>query len=51
MLLLKTLQSMHNKLRQTQDPGKSLDPLTFLPLELAQMIIENLEMRDRVYVL
>ena len=51
MLLLKTLQSMHKKLRQAQDPGKSLDPLTFLPLELAQMIIENLEMRDRVYVL
>ena len=43
------LQSLYAKLRQAQDPGKSLDPLEFLPLELAQMVIENLDMRDRVY--
>jgi F-box/TPR repeat protein Pof3 len=45
---LQKLQSLYNKLRQAQDPGKSLDPLQFLPLELAQMVIENLGMRDRV---
>jgi F-box/TPR repeat protein Pof3 len=39
---------MFNKLRQAQDPGKSLDPLAFLPLELAQMVMQNLGMRDRV---
>ena len=44
------LQSMYTKLRQAQNPGKSLDPLEFLPLELAQMVIENLGMRDRVQV-
>lgn len=44
------LQSLYTKLRQAQDPGKSLDPLEFLPLELAQMVIENLGMRDRVCV-
>lgn len=42
------LQSMFNKLRQALDPGKCLDPLAFLPLELAQMVVQNLEMRDLV---
>ncbi|KAG0652565.1 hypothetical protein D0Z07_0160 [Hyphodiscus hymeniophilus] len=45
------LQSFYNKLRQAQNPGKSLDPLEFLPLELAQMVVENLELRDRVICL
>lgn len=47
-LCLQTLQSMFNKLRRAQDPGKSLDPLEFLPLELAEMVMQHLEMRDRV---
>lgn len=41
---------MFNKLRRAQDPGKSLDPLQYLPLELAELVVQNLEMRDRVYV-
>ena len=44
------LQSLYTKFRQAQNPGQSLDPLEFLPLELAEMVIENMEMRDRVYV-
>ncbi|RDL39131.1 uncharacterized protein BP5553_03471 [Venustampulla echinocandica] len=32
------LQSIYNKLRRAQDPGKSLDPLEFLPVELAAML-------------
>lgn len=42
---------MFNRLRRAQDPGKSLDPLAFLPIELAEMVMQNLGMRDRVYVL
>ena len=41
---------MYNKLRQAQDPGKSRDPLEFLPLELAQIVIQQLNLRDQVYV-
>ena len=47
---LQILQSMFNKLRQSFDPGKCLDPLAFLPFELAEMVMHHLEMRDRVYV-
>ena len=43
------LQCLYTKFYQAQNPGRSLDPLEFLPLELAQMVIENLCMRDRVY--
>jgi F-box/TPR repeat protein Pof3 len=42
---------MSNKLRRAQDPGMSLDPLQYLPLELAELVVQSLEMRDRVYVL
>ncbi|KAF4633666.1 hypothetical protein G7Y89_g4458 [Cudoniella acicularis] len=45
------LQSIFNKMRLAQDPGKSLDPLEYLPLELAEMICQNLTMRDRVICL
>jgi F-box/TPR repeat protein Pof3 len=41
---------MFNKLRQSLDPEKCLDPLKFLPFELAEMVMDSLEMRDRVYV-
>ena len=41
---------MVNKLRRGQDAGKSLDPLQYLPLELAQLVCQNLGVRDRVYV-
>ena len=40
---------MFNKLRQTQNKDKCLDPLKFLPIELAEMVCEYLAMRDRVY--
>jgi F-box/TPR repeat protein Pof3 len=39
---------MFNKLRQAQDPGKSRDPLQYLPLELAEMVCQHLSMRDKV---
>ncbi|KAG9234324.1 hypothetical protein BJ875DRAFT_17711 [Amylocarpus encephaloides] len=45
------IQSMFNKMKRAQDPEKSLDPLRFLPLELAVMIVHNLAMRDRVICL
>jgi len=45
------LQSVYNHLRHAQDPGKSRDPLEYLPLELAEMICLNLSMRDRTYVM
>ncbi|KAH8589686.1 hypothetical protein B0O99DRAFT_331748 [Bisporella sp. PMI_857] len=46
-----TLQSMYNKLRIAQNPGKSLDPLQFLPLELVQMVLQYLTIRDHVICL
>lgn len=45
------LQSMFNKLHRAQDSGKTLDPLQYLPLELAELVVRNLEMRDRVICL
>ncbi|PQE21115.1 f-box domain protein [Rutstroemia sp. NJR-2017a WRK4] len=45
------LQAMFSKLQNLQEPRKCLDPLTYLPLELAQMITEELSMRDRVICL
>ena len=44
------LQSMFNKSKRALDPQKVLDPLVFLPLELAEMVCQCLAMRDRVYV-
>jgi F-box/TPR repeat protein Pof3 len=45
-----TLQLQFNKLRQSLDPGKCLDPFTYLPIELAELVMQNLQVRDRVYV-
>ncbi|KAH8687214.1 hypothetical protein BGZ60DRAFT_521877 [Tricladium varicosporioides] len=45
------LQSIYNKMRLALDPGKTLDPLEFLPLELAQMVCQHLAMRDKVVCL
>ncbi|KAE9375308.1 hypothetical protein N431DRAFT_542865 [Stipitochalara longipes BDJ] len=45
------LQSVYNQLRIAQTPGKSRDPLEYLPLELAEMVCLNLSMRDRVVCL
>lgn len=39
---------MFNKLLRAQNPTKSLDPLEYLPIELATMVAQNLNMRDRV---
>lgn len=41
---------MFNKAKRALEPQKVLDPLVFLPLELAQMICEHLTTRDRVCV-
>lgn len=48
LISMKTLQSMYNKLLRAQNPTKSLDPLEYLPIELAQLVIHHLGMRDRV---
>lgn len=45
------LQTVYNQLRYAQNPGKSRDPLEYLPLELAEMICLNLSMRDRTVCL
>ncbi|CAG8951570.1 hypothetical protein HYFRA_00007486 [Hymenoscyphus fraxineus] len=45
------LQSMFNALKRARDPEKNLDPLQFLPLELAQLVCHHLSMRDRVICL
>jgi hypothetical protein len=39
---------MFNKLQRKQTPAKNFDPMVMLPPELAQMVCENLDMRDRV---
>jgi F-box/TPR repeat protein Pof3 len=48
MLIAQKLQSVYTELRQAQNPGKSRDPLEYLPFELAEMVCLNLPMRDRV---
>lgn len=46
-----TLQAMFNKLQTSQAPSKSLDPLAYLPFELAEMIAQQLTIRERVMCL
>jgi F-box/TPR repeat protein Pof3 len=41
---------MFNRLRYALDPGKTRDPLEYLPLEMAEIVIKHLNMRDRMYV-
>jgi hypothetical protein len=41
---------MFNKAKRALDPEKVLDPLVFLPIELAEIVCQYLPMRDRVYV-
>lgn len=38
---------MFNKLLRALNPTKSLDPLEYLPNELALLVIQNLRIRDR----
>ncbi|TVY17100.1 F-box/TPR repeat protein pof3 [Lachnellula arida] len=45
------LQKMYNKAKRALAPKKVLDPLVFLPLELAEMVCQYLTMRDRVICL
>ncbi|TVY57708.1 F-box/TPR repeat protein pof3 [Lachnellula cervina] len=45
------LQKMYNKAKRALAPKKVLDPLVFLPLELAEMVCRYLTMRDRVICL
>ncbi|TVY36460.1 F-box/TPR repeat protein [Lachnellula subtilissima] len=45
------LQRMYNKTKRALAPKKVLDPLVFLPLELAEMVCQHLTMRDRVICL
>lgn len=40
---------MFNKLQRKLAPSKNLDPLVMLPTELAEIVCQNLDMRDRVY--
>ncbi|CAD6442566.1 fd57b06a-c007-4f58-984c-0eddc6bd36af [Sclerotinia trifoliorum] len=46
-----TLQAMFNKLQKSQAPSKTLDPLAYLPFELAEMIAEGLTIRERMVCL
>lgn len=46
--VLQILQDQYNKLRRAMNPKKTLDPLAYLPLELAVMVCKHLAMRDRV---
>ncbi|KAE8445648.1 hypothetical protein EG329_012945 [Mollisiaceae sp. DMI_Dod_QoI] len=45
------LQGQYNKLLRAMNPGRSLDPLQYLPFELGVMICKHLELRDRVVCL
>ncbi|KAJ8062448.1 hypothetical protein OCU04_008986 [Sclerotinia nivalis] len=46
-----TLQAMFNKLQKSQAPSKTLDPLSYLPFELAEMIAHQLSIRERMICL
>ncbi|TGO37142.1 hypothetical protein BHYA_0105g00340 [Botrytis hyacinthi] len=46
-----TLQSMFNKLQKSLAPSKTLDPLSYLPVELAEMIAQQLSIRERMICL
>ncbi|KAF7918203.1 uncharacterized protein EAE98_009815 [Botrytis deweyae] len=46
-----TLQSMFNKLQKSLAPSKTLDPLSYLPFELAEMIAQQLSIRERMICL
>ncbi|KAF7947238.1 uncharacterized protein EAE97_004487 [Botrytis byssoidea] len=46
-----TLQSMFNKLQKSLAPSKTLDPLSYLPVELAEMIARQLSIRERMICL
>ncbi|KAI9644137.1 hypothetical protein NHQ30_007490 [Ciborinia camelliae] len=46
-----TLQSMFNKLQKSQAPRKTLDPLSYLPFELAEMIAKQLSIQERMVCL
>ncbi|KAF7895486.1 uncharacterized protein EAF01_009448 [Botrytis porri] len=46
-----TLQSMFNKLQKSLAPRKTLDPLSYLPFELAEMIAQQLSIRERMICL
>ncbi|KAF7887604.1 hypothetical protein EAF00_009898 [Botryotinia globosa] len=43
-----TLQSMFDKLQRSLAPRKTLDPLLYLPVELVEMIAQQLSMRERM---
>lgn len=42
---------MYNKVRESLSPASTRDPLQHLPLEMAEMVIKNLSMRDKVICL
>jgi F-box/TPR repeat protein Pof3 len=42
------LQQLHDKITRTLSPAKSVDPLTVLPVELAEMVLEHLAFRNLV---
>lgn len=46
---IQALQLIFNKLRRSMNPGAILDPFQYLPLEIAEMVLHHLQMRDRVY--
>lgn len=47
-LVLQKMQEVYNKLRRAMKPTQSLDPLGYLPTEIAVMVCRHLSVRDRV---
>jgi len=45
---LQLLQQLHDKTTRKLSPAKSVDPLTVLPVELAELVLEYLAFRQRV---
>jgi F-box/TPR repeat protein Pof3 len=46
--IIQIMQQLHDKLTRTLSPAKSVDPLTVLPVELAEMVLEHLAFRNLV---
>ena len=45
---LQLLQQLHDKLTRKLSPAKAIDPLTLLPVELAEMILEYLAFHNMI---
>jgi F-box/TPR repeat protein Pof3 len=48
LTIIQIMQQLHDKLTRTLSPARSVDPLTVLPVELAEMVLEHLAFRNLV---